>query len=561
MTTVALMLVLLPAARGHGGEDHGPPAPPVAAAADDRRVATWSSEFEAVLSMPYAAPGAEAHATLLLADFGTSAPVSAGEATLALKGAGQVDLALKPGQQAGIWPFSLRMPADGEYSGGLTVMTPDRADMLGIPAFRYEPPLALEPAGGAGRGLIAAVGAAGIVAGGIAGLLAGVVLGRWTRRAVAAVLVLALLMASERRVRAHGGEDHGPPPAPTAATTGGGLGLPLDSQFLLGVRTARAAEDAFAEHVRALGQAVPSPGSGAELHAPVTGLLETPAGVTPGAIVRAGQTVAVIREQLGGAERSNVVGGRTDALVRLAEARKSLALAERDAARSRELEGVLSERERLEREQALALAQESVRQAEAAAGALGGSGAPTTVLTAPIGGRVSALLARPGDVVSAGDVLLRIVGEGGSWVEARVPEALAGRLVQGSEATVVADARPDEPLVGRVLDPGLEADPRTGTLRVTIALEPVPWLKPGMTTSASIVSGTPRQALVVPDAAVVDSGGESLVFVKTAPERFEVRPIRLGALAADRREVLAGLSPGERVVVEGTYSLRSLAGR
>jgi multidrug efflux pump subunit AcrA (membrane-fusion protein) len=65
----------------------------------------------------------------------------------------------------------------------------------------------------------------------------------------------------------------------------------------------------------------------------------------------------------------------------------------------------------------------------------------------------------------------------------------------------------------------------------------------------------------VPDDAVVESNGSTLVFVKTGPERFEVREVSLGARSGKSWEVHAGLRPAERVVVAGTYALKSLAGR
>jgi cobalt-zinc-cadmium efflux system membrane fusion protein len=82
-----------------------------------------------------------------------------------------------------------------------------------------------------------------------------------------------------------------------------------------------------------------------------------------------------------------------------------------------------------------------------------------------------------------------------------------------------------------------------------------------MAATAWIVAGEPRDVVVVPDAAVVESNGEALVFVKTGPEAFAARPVRLGQRDGERWEALDGLAPGERVVVAGTYALRSLAGR
>ncbi len=561
---IVLASMLAADAFAHGGEDHSAPAAPIAAAESSTSIATWSSEFEAVLRLPYEHAGEPVRGTLLLADFTTSAPIGAGTAKLALQGPGgalEVDVAAS--ERPGVWPFETTLPADGAYRGGITVITPDRADVLGLPEFTLAPPKAPETGGGWGWGWIAAGAGVGLAVGGVGGLLAG--FGGAVFRKALAMVAVVLLVGSAERVFAHGGEDHGPPAAPTAAnpTGGGGLRLPLESQFLLEVRTARAVTGPFDERVWALGTTVAPPGGSAEIHAPVTGILSLPEGSTlaPGQLVTAGEPLATISETLAGAERSSLVTGQSEARVRLAEARRDLAVAERDAARAEELGAVLSERERLERRSALDVARQAVTQAETATSALR-SGTPTTVLRSPIRGRISAMSARPGDVVSPGDVLFRIVGEGGLWVEARVPEALAGRLVAGAPAVIRVDARPDDPIDATVLDPGLEADPASGTLRVTLATEGTPsWVVPGVTVAASIVSGEVREALTVPDGAIVDSAGESLVFVKTGPESFETRAVRTGALSADRREILEGLAAGDRVVVQGTYVLRSLAGR
>lgn len=552
--SVLPVILLLARAHAHGGEDHGPPPAPSAAVATGARVSTWSSEFEAVLSLPNATPGVPVDATLLLADFTTSAPIAAGQAELKLDGAGSLTVRIPAGEQPGVWPFHPTFPAEGTYSGGLTVIGADRADVLGLPPFD----VTVHEAPTSGFGWGAVVG--GLVCGAVAGVLVGLGVARRAWRLVPVGLVVVGFVVAER-VSAHGGEDHGPPTAPTA--TGGGLHLPLESQFLLEVRTAKVAVRPFAERVRALGTTVAPPGASAEIHAPVTGVLSVPDAtlLAPGALVTAGQTLATIAESLGGADRSNVVDARTQAQVRLAQARSTLALAERDQQQAAALGEVLSGKERLAREQAVEVARAELEQARIAAQSLAGSQA-TLVLKAPITGRIATMLARPGDVVAPGDVLYRIVGGGGSWVQVRAPVALAGHLQVGATATIETDARPGEVFAATVLDPGLEADPGTGTVEVTLSLDdPDAGLIPGTAVTASIVSGGEREALTVPDGAVVDSGGESLVFVKTGPESFEARPVRIGARSADLREVLAGLEAAERVVVQGTYTLRSLAGR
>ena len=69
-----IAVLLVATASGHGGEDHGAPPPPPAATASSASLVTWSTEFDAVVRLPYAAPGTAIHGAALVADWRTSAP-------------------------------------------------------------------------------------------------------------------------------------------------------------------------------------------------------------------------------------------------------------------------------------------------------------------------------------------------------------------------------------------------------------------------------------------------------------------------------------------------------
>ncbi|MFN7143027.1 MAG: efflux RND transporter periplasmic adaptor subunit, partial [Myxococcota bacterium] len=409
----------------------------------------------------------------------------------------------------------------------------------------------------AGAGVLALVAAAGLV-----GLVTGVLLGRKRGAAAAAVLLAAGVALQSRRVSAHGGEDHGAPAGAPVAAAGGALSLPLDSQFLVGLRTAPLTRDVFQDSVPALGRFVARPGEAATLGAPVDGVLVAPPGgfPAPGREVRAGDTLALLREIPSGADRAALAQEKGEAATRVAEARSALQLAERDAVALDALGDALSERERIERRNAVEVARVTLREAQAALAAL--EGGVTVPIRAPVDGRLGPVTARPGDQVDAGTPLFRVVDAAGLWMEAQVPERLALGLVAGAPATVTPSAAPDRALTATVLDAGQEADPATGSVTVTLAVEAGDLgLRPGMGATARIGRGPARDALVAPVSAVVDSNGVHLAFVKTGPERFEAREVRLGGRAAGAWEILGGLAPGERVVTDGTYTLRSLAGR
>jgi cobalt-zinc-cadmium efflux system membrane fusion protein len=66
-----------------------------------------------------------------------------------------------------------------------------------------------------------------------------------------------------------------------------------------------------------------------------------------------------------------------------------------------------------------------------------------------------------------------------------------------------------------------------------------------------------RPLLLVPSGAVQQIDNDDVVFVRSAPDRFAVRPVRLGEATEGRVEVAEGLKAGEQVVVNGSFVLKS----
>ena len=70
-----------------------------------------------------------------------------------------------------------------------------------------------------------------------------------------------------------------------------------------------------------------------------------------------------------------------------------------------------------------------------------------------------------------------------------------------------------------------------------------------------VLRGDAHPAVVVPAAALVQSGFRTLVFVETSPWTFEAREVKAGPVSAGQAEVLEGLTAGERVVVKDAVLL------
>ena len=136
-----------------------------------------------------------------------------------------------------------------------------------------------------------------------------------------------------------------------------------------------------------------------------------------------------------------------------------------------------------------------------------------------------------------------------------VPETLLASLRPGLVVAASAAAWPGRVFRGEVRTIGSRVDPvtRAITARALVANDDL-LLRPGMLLTVQIETN-PRQALTLPDTALIQDGETSFVFVM-ANEQVQRREIRTGQRINNLVEILEGLAVGDSVVVEGQIKLR-----
>ena len=182
-------------------------------------------------------------------------------------------------------------------------------------------------------------------------------------------------------------------------------------------------------------------------------------------------------------------------------------------------------------------------------------------LHAPQDGVVTALDVREGQQVGAGQTLMTLNGLSTVWVEAALPQAMAGTVSAGTSVTVRATALPGHVFHGRVeaLLPEVDVTTRTQQARIVLA-NPGDALSPGMFVDVDLQPASGPPTPVVPDGAVIATGSVApRVIVAEGDGRFRPVSVRLGRSAGGYTEVLAGLAGGERVVVSGQFLIDSEA--
>lgn len=193
--------------------------------------------------------------------------------------------------------------------------------------------------------------------------------------------------------------------------------------------------------------------------------------------------------------------------------------------------------------------------------AVDSGGVPHTVITisSPIGGTIKTLGVRQGMTVSASETLAEVNGLGTVWLNAAVPEAMAGQLRLGQSAHATLAAFPGERFTGKVaaILPAVQADSRTLTVRIELPNRGGR-LKPGMFANVDFGDGA-RSALLVPSEAVIRTGRRTLVMLAFDKGRYQPAEVQTGQTSGGQTEILAGLAEGEKVVASGQFLIDSEA--
>ncbi len=176
----------------------------------------------------------------------------------------------------------------------------------------------------------------------------------------------------------------------------------------------------------------------------------------------------------------------------------------------------------------------------------------------PADGVVVRRMVTTGTVVSAGQEAFTVSDPGVLWLIANVSEGDLSGLHVGQPVLIHVRAYPGKYFEGRIARLGEELDPTTRTLQVRVTVpNPEHALKAEMYASVEIERRSTRAALFVPESAEQEVNGQTVVFVRVAPDQFEARPIQIARKSGRMVEVSQGLAPGEWVVTRGSFLLKT----
>lgn len=203
-------------------------------------------------------------------------------------------------------------------------------------------------------------------------------------------------------------------------------------------------------------------------------------------------------------------------------------------------------------------AQARLQQARSQA-AVAGNQSRYTHLVADRDGVITEIRAEPGQVVEAGEPVVRISVQGALEAAVAVPESRMQGVRMGTPAEIRLWAGQETLYRGKVREVAPAADGATRTFAVRVALEPtqseLAEIRQGMTAGVRFYHDD-NAGFLLPSNAVTQISGKTVVWVvddKTG--QVHPRPVTAGVFREDGVPVTGGVSPGEKVVIAGLHKL------
>ena len=360
------------------------------------------------------------------------------------------------------------------------------------------------------------------------------------RRLISPSLVLLIALAGPPTVHAGEGHDHGDAPAAPSVNgpqrqPDGSVFLPKPAQRQLGVRTLVTVAAELPRTVELGAKVLMDPNAGGKVQALNAGRIEPgPRGLpNPGQAVRKGEVIAYVVPSAAPIERSNQAA-------QLAELRAAKSLADKRLARLQELADTVPRKE-------IEAAESEAASLAARVEAVGGGLSNREALLSPVSGVIASANVVAGQVVDARELVFEIVDPSRLRIEALAFDpALASNV--GGATIALGDERVPLMFVGASRSLREQALPLTFRAQGA-ALDQ---LAVGQPVRVFVQTRAKVKGIAVPVASLMKNpANQTVVWVKTAPERFEPRAVTTEPLDGVNAAVTSGLKPGDRVATQG----------
>lgn len=177
-----------------------------------------------------------------------------------------------------------------------------------------------------------------------------------------------------------------------------------------------------------------------------------------------------------------------------------------------------------------------------------------TQIRSPFTGRISGKPLQVGTYIQPGVSVARIVGTGGAYFEAEVPESQIATIVPGMSVTVTVDALPGVSTIGTIVGVNPQATGAGRLFYARVRFDAIPeGIRAGMFARGVAVLGKRDGVFLLPSEAILKDGDQSYVYLADGDKAKRVN-VTTGATRNGTTEAI-GLTEGDKVVVKGQTTL------
>lgn len=516
-----------------------------------------SDKYELTLYYPELSATREAHLTLFIADLQSNRPIEKAEIKVSALESPQTTFEVSP-ISPGVYELHGAFPENKSYTLGVQIKHPNGADLIGIKGVQVGAKLdsadTMTAEQDHSNTWIWFIG--GLLLGGMAMWF----VSRRRNRVLTAVFLLAsawLTTPNWNQVFAHGDEPHG------QEAGGGGYGkrvfAPKETQFLFEILTQPIAIGDYHSATSMFGTIVPASGGLGVVVAPQSGKIIR-VNVRVGQSVSAGQVLGVLQQNIGTPDQVGIAANNAGLNLQIETAKTRLAATKRELERLKKIEDIAAGRDvqAAEANYNLALAELQTLEGKTI-GAIAAANSRSISLIAPISGVVGAFTLTPGAEVVAGQTLLTLTNLDKVYVEAQVYDRDVPVIRAGNKFLVTCSTDDHKSAEVRLISQAQSMNPGNQSQRVLFEMDnPKGEFKIGEFVTVKALDNSTLRQITVPNSAFTEINGKTAVFLKHAPEEFELAYVQTGEDDGTRTLILKGIEEGKKVVVSGTYEVKMM---
>jgi len=402
----------------------------------------------------------------------------------------------------------------------------------------------------------------GLVAGAVITRLIGrnKVMSQKTLSVMIVLLTISIPVGSYETVFAHGGEDHD---EQKEKPTRGNMAVDeaeilKETQFLFDIRTALTGFSDFQNALKLYGKIMPVTNGEAKIIAPQNASIVS-INIGIGEKVSKGQVLAVIAQNFDAAEQIQLATASSEAVAAYEAAQKELQ-------RLKSIDDIVAKKDLIEAEIQYKTALKNKKIYDN----LSGNYARGKVLSvkSPISGVVDNFNLAIGQQIAQGEKLFSVYNTKTLKVEAQIFDKDMHQLHHPDLIEISKDVKFFVECIqeekhysesAHLIAFGNVVNPVNQSSQVILELDNSQGLfKPGQFANVYVTAKSDENLLVVPTSAISDLNGKPVVFTHNAPELFKVNFVQLGQGNTNETIILKGLKEKERIVVNGTYQVKSI---